>query len=118
MLFVLDLPKLDYLAAVVEKCVVVVASDVVNGLNAMIHYMKLDLQIEVRLASEPCGKAKTNLNRTLVKILASEKNHKCKYNIPRTLVAWNLLQFDNAGHDKCTDINVGEMDFDFVPILE
>lgn len=95
--------------------------------------MKLDLQIEVRLASEPCGKvydlfhndiravelwAKTNLNGTLVKILASEKNHKCKYNIPRTLVAWNLLQFDNAGHDKCTDINVGEMDFDFVPILE
>lgn len=53
-----------------------------------------------------------------MKILASEKNHKCKYNIPRTLVAWNLLQFDNAGHDKCTDINVGEMDFDFVPILE
>ncbi|KAL2950978.1 hypothetical protein AAZX31_19G020600 [Glycine max] len=81
-------------------------------------------------ASEPCGKvydlfhndiravelwAKTNLNGTLVKILASEKNHKCKYNILRILVAWNLLQFEKASHDKCSGTNyVGEMDFDSV----
>lgn len=57
----------------------------------------------------------TNLHGTLVKILASEKNHKCKYYILRILVAWNLLQFEKASHEKCTDTNyVGEMDFDSV----
>ncbi|CAK8533521.1 unnamed protein product [Lathyrus sativus] len=59
--------------------------------------------------------AKTNLHGTLVKILASEKNHKCKYYILRILVAWNLLQFKKASHDKCTGTSyVGEMDFDSV----
>lgn len=59
--------------------------------------------------------AKTNLHGTLVKILASEKNRKCKYYILRILVAWNLLQFKKASHDKCTGTSyVGEMDFDSV----
>ncbi|GAU41066.1 hypothetical protein TSUD_284360 [Trifolium subterraneum] len=59
--------------------------------------------------------AKTNLHGTLVKILASEKNHKCKYYILRILVAWNLLQFEKAIHDKRTGTSyVGEMDFDSV----
>ncbi|KAL2335520.1 hypothetical protein Fmac_016733 [Flemingia macrophylla] len=79
-------------------------------------------------AAEPCSKvydlflhdirvveiwAKSNLHGTLVKILVSEKNHKCKYYILRILVAWNLLQFEKASHDKCIDTSyVGEMDFD------
>ena len=59
--------------------------------------------------------AEASLHVTLVKILASEKNHRCKYYILRILVAWNLLQFEKASHDKCTGTTyVGEMDFDSV----
>ncbi|OIW12445.1 hypothetical protein TanjilG_04194 [Lupinus angustifolius] len=59
--------------------------------------------------------AKTNLHGTLVKILPSEKNHRCRYYILRILVAWNLLQFENASHDNCNGTSyVGEMDFDSV----
>ncbi|CAJ1946965.1 unnamed protein product [Sphenostylis stenocarpa] len=81
-------------------------------------------------ASEPYGKgydlfridiravqlwAKTNLHGTLVKILTSEKHHKCTNYILKILVAWNLLQFEKAGHGKCTGTSyVGEMDFDSV----
>ncbi|TKY50274.1 Thyroid adenoma-associated protein-like [Spatholobus suberectus] len=78
-------------------------------------------------AAEPCDKvydlfrndiravelwAKTNLHGTLVKLLVSEKNRRCKYYILRILVAWNLLQFEKASHDKCTGTSyVGAMDF-------
>ncbi|RDX62283.1 Thyroid adenoma-associated protein-like protein, partial [Mucuna pruriens] len=109
-------------------------------LDRLIHCLS-DSLYEVRLATlkwllkflkaaEPCGKvydlfrndirvvehwAKTNLHGTLVKILLSEKNHRCKYYILRILVAWNLLQFEKASHDKCTGTSyVGEMDFDSV----
>ncbi|XP_061346165.1 uncharacterized protein LOC133291855 [Gastrolobium bilobum] len=59
--------------------------------------------------------AKANLHETLVKILASEKNQRCTYYLLRILVAWNLLQFEKASHDKCTGTSyVGEMDFDSV----
>nr|KYP50857.1 Thyroid adenoma-associated protein isogeny [Cajanus cajan] len=107
-------------------------------LNRLIHCLS-DSSYEVRhatlkwllkflKAAEPCDKvydlflndirvvelwAKTNLHGTLVKILASETNHKCKYYILRVLVAWNLLQFEKASHDKCIGTSyVGEMGFD------
>ncbi|KAK7266370.1 hypothetical protein RIF29_19014 [Crotalaria pallida] len=57
--------------------------------------------------------AETHLHGTLVKIMPSEKNHKCRYYILRILVAWNMLQFENAGKGNGANY-VGEMDFDSV----
>ncbi|GAB4827317.1 hypothetical protein Ancab_034203 [Ancistrocladus abbreviatus] len=59
--------------------------------------------------------AKTNLQRTMVKLLFQETNHKCSYYILRILFSWNLLQFQKVGHKRCVGtVYIGEMDFESV----
>lgn len=61
---------------------------------------------------------RTSLQTTLLKLLDLEKHHRCSYYILRIIFTWNLLQFQNAGDDKCTEtIYVGRMDCDSVYLL-
>ena len=56
---------------------------------------------------------KSSLHETMIKLLDSEKNNRCTYYILRILFAWNLLQFQKHGDDKCTKtFYIGGMDCD------
>ena len=59
--------------------------------------------------------AKTNLQATLMKLLAVENHHKCTCYILRILFAWNLLQFQGLSSSKRLEtIYIGDMDCDSV----
>lgn len=56
---------------------------------------------------------KTNLHETMMKLLDLEKNNRCTYYILRILFAFNLLQFQKLGDEKCTHaFYIGGMDCD------
>ena len=56
---------------------------------------------------------KSSIHETMIKLLDSEKNNRCTYYILRILFAWNLLQFQKHGDDKCTKtFYIGGMDCD------
>uniref|UniRef100_A0A5B7CF51 Uncharacterized protein n=1 Tax=Davidia involucrata TaxID=16924 RepID=A0A5B7CF51_DAVIN len=58
---------------------------------------------------------KTNLQETLMKLLAEEKNHRCTCYILRILFTWNVLQFQKLGSQPWTGtIYVGGMGCDSV----
>ncbi|XP_059670321.1 uncharacterized protein LOC132315900 [Cornus florida] len=54
---------------------------------------------------------RTNLQPTLMKLLAVEKNHRCTHYLLRILFTWNLLQFQKLGTQQCAETTyVGGMD--------